>query len=51
MSAKVGQFTKAELAAILMTYGVGADALRDLGVSQEKFWRFAKRPKKRGPTK
>lgn len=38
----VGPFTKAELAAILMTYGVGADALRDLGISQKKFWRLAK---------
>lgn len=39
-----GAPTKAELAALLMTYGVGAEALRDLGVSQEKFWRLAKRP-------
>jgi len=50
-SAIVGQFTKKELAAILMTYGVGADALRDLGVSQKKFWRLAKRPTKTKGTK
>ena len=44
--------TEAELAAVLMTYGVGADALRDLGVSQERFWRLAKRPaKKKGTQK
>jgi hypothetical protein len=45
-SSIVGPFTKAELAAILMTYGVGASALRDLGVSQERFWRLARRPTK-----
>ena len=45
-SSTIGEWTKRELARIFMTYGVGADALRDLGISQEQFWRLAKRPAK-----
>jgi hypothetical protein len=30
-------------AAIFMEFGQGADALRELGVTQEQFWRFVKR--------
>ena len=31
---------KREYAEILMTFGVGAEALHDLGVSQQQFWKF-----------
>ena len=50
-SVTVDKRTKAELAAIFMTHGCGADALRDLGVSQTKFWRLANRPAKKEGTR
>ena len=42
---KAGQWTKHELAWIFMAYGQGARALKDLGVSQTKFWKLVKKGK------
>jgi hypothetical protein len=40
MSHSARQLPKKELAWIFMTYGQGAEALKDLGVSQRKFWKL-----------
>ena len=45
MSRLSGPWTKPELAWIFMTYGLGAQALRDLGISQKKFWALTKKGK------
>ena len=40
---RAGPWTKKELAWLFMSYGRGAQALRDLGVSQAKFWKLVKK--------
>ena len=45
-----GQPTKKELAELFMIYGEGATRLRDLGISQERFWRLIKLPAKKKGT-
>ena len=46
-----GQPTEKELAEIFMMFGRGADAIKALGITQEQFWRFAKRAAKKKGTR